>query len=329
MRPYDPISGRWLTYDSVWNARDPNYYTFCGGEPIMMFDADGRGFWGTFFSGSASDLYSTGARIVNGVVQAGAIGSDMIGSSAAGISDSVFGTDYEQYYQGYSQLYQNVYNNPSSGPSSSSILLGTANTELNVVTLGGASVVEGGYTAYNTGDYSQLQTSFAGIAIAGGASQTFSSLAPTTFRGVAATESPEDAFTSGFQANGDNMDLQSSAEGNTETGYGGSPDSGYVSTSQSFDVASQTYAGWGYGENGPVYQVQSWNGVNVNAELGASSPYPNDLEMAMPGGINGSQITGFYSSDGTFNSNPYFGLNSTYAGAVGTAYLPGALGTKR
>ena len=42
LRPYDPISGRWLTYDSVWNERDPNYYTFAGGEPINSFDSDGR-----------------------------------------------------------------------------------------------------------------------------------------------------------------------------------------------------------------------------------------------------------------------------------------------
>ena len=43
LRPYDPVSGRWLTYDSVWNARDPNYYSFTGGDPINGFDADGRG----------------------------------------------------------------------------------------------------------------------------------------------------------------------------------------------------------------------------------------------------------------------------------------------
>ena len=42
LRPYDPVSGRWLTYDSVWNERDPNYYSFAGGEPIMGFDPDGR-----------------------------------------------------------------------------------------------------------------------------------------------------------------------------------------------------------------------------------------------------------------------------------------------
>jgi RHS repeat-associated protein len=42
MRLYDPIAGMWLSYDSTWNERDPNYLTFCGGEPIMGFDADGR-----------------------------------------------------------------------------------------------------------------------------------------------------------------------------------------------------------------------------------------------------------------------------------------------
>jgi RHS repeat-associated protein len=42
MRPYDPVSGRWLTYDSLWNARDPNYYTFAGGDPINYFDSNGR-----------------------------------------------------------------------------------------------------------------------------------------------------------------------------------------------------------------------------------------------------------------------------------------------
>jgi RHS repeat-associated protein len=42
LRPYDPVSGQWLTFDSVWNGRDLNYYTFVGGDPINGFDADGR-----------------------------------------------------------------------------------------------------------------------------------------------------------------------------------------------------------------------------------------------------------------------------------------------
>jgi RHS repeat-associated protein len=42
LRPYDPISGRWLTCDSSWNERDPNYCTFACGDPINYFDGDGR-----------------------------------------------------------------------------------------------------------------------------------------------------------------------------------------------------------------------------------------------------------------------------------------------
>lgn len=42
LRPYDPVAGRWLTYDSLWNEQDPNYFTFCGGDPINSFDSDGR-----------------------------------------------------------------------------------------------------------------------------------------------------------------------------------------------------------------------------------------------------------------------------------------------
>jgi YD repeat-containing protein len=34
LRPYDPISGRWLTYDSVWNEIDVSGMSYCGGDPI-------------------------------------------------------------------------------------------------------------------------------------------------------------------------------------------------------------------------------------------------------------------------------------------------------
>ena len=42
IRMYDPVAGMWLSYDSTWNERDPNYLTFCGGDPINGFDSDGR-----------------------------------------------------------------------------------------------------------------------------------------------------------------------------------------------------------------------------------------------------------------------------------------------
>ncbi len=42
MRTYGPVAGMWLSYDSAWNDRDPNYLTFAGGDPINYFDSDGR-----------------------------------------------------------------------------------------------------------------------------------------------------------------------------------------------------------------------------------------------------------------------------------------------
>jgi RHS repeat-associated protein len=185
LRPYDPISGRWLTYDSVWNESDPNYYTFAGGEPIMGFDPDGRLgksvyneaeldasslFSSTMWGGMASDTYNLGARTVNGVVQAGAIGSDMIGSSSTGLYDSIFGTDYEANYQGYSTLYQNIYNTPSSGPTSGQILTGTVQADANVATLGLYGMTQAYYTGITTGNYNSAQdASLNALLLSGGA----------------------------------------------------------------------------------------------------------------------------------------------------------------
>jgi RHS repeat-associated protein len=42
LRPYNPVAGNWLSYDSTWNERDPNYLTFSGDDPINFFDPDGR-----------------------------------------------------------------------------------------------------------------------------------------------------------------------------------------------------------------------------------------------------------------------------------------------
>jgi RHS repeat-associated protein len=42
MREYNPVAGGWLSHDPVWNGRDPNCYSFAGGDPVNYFDADGR-----------------------------------------------------------------------------------------------------------------------------------------------------------------------------------------------------------------------------------------------------------------------------------------------
>ena len=41
-RTYDPVSGRWLSFDPAWNGQDPNGFSMSGGDPINSFDHDGR-----------------------------------------------------------------------------------------------------------------------------------------------------------------------------------------------------------------------------------------------------------------------------------------------
>ncbi len=42
-RTYDPVSGKFLSFDPLWNADDPEGYTFCAiGDPVNYFDPDGR-----------------------------------------------------------------------------------------------------------------------------------------------------------------------------------------------------------------------------------------------------------------------------------------------
>jgi RHS repeat-associated protein len=96
LRPYDPVSGRWLTYDSVWNERDPNYYSFAGGDPVNGFDADGRCVEG---GGTATgDLLTGTANLVN----------NTLGATAYALSSS-FAPDWSyQNLGGYAQNLANT-----------------------------------------------------------------------------------------------------------------------------------------------------------------------------------------------------------------------------
>jgi RHS repeat-associated protein len=81
LRPYDPVSGSWLTFDSAWNERDPNYYTFCGGDPVNAFDSDGR-----MASGFYTDV--TGGKIpvdASSSFMAGFDGANMLGAAPEGV----------------------------------------------------------------------------------------------------------------------------------------------------------------------------------------------------------------------------------------------------
>lgn len=79
------------------------------------------------------------------------------------------------------------------------------------------------------------------------------------------------AFGQGFTARGTSTDLLAHALDNT------SPPSAFVPTSASPTVAE------GFGQN--VYVIRPVNGIDVNQALGASSPFPGELEIAIPRGI--------------------------------------------
>jgi len=151
-RPYRPITADWLSADPLGHSTAPSLYSF-GGDPINYFDSSGR----------------ITTRVGNGILQAGAIGSDMIGQSTA----SIFG--YGGDYQGYSQLYQNIYNNPNTGPTASSILVGTLESEANVGTFGIYGMGKGFGIAAATGDYTQAQNGALGMLLMTPAARNLSS----------------------------------------------------------------------------------------------------------------------------------------------------------
>jgi RHS repeat-associated protein len=113
------------------------------------------------------------------------------------------------------------------------------------------------------------------------------------FRGV--NTSPNTVFNQGFTPKGDSMDLLAHALDSDE------PASGYISTSTSSNVASN------FGPN--VYAIRTpSNAVDVNATLGSASPYPDELEMAVPGSISGNQIRGVTMSGMNYSIlNPGYG----------------------
>jgi RHS repeat-associated protein len=83
-RYYNPESGGFLSTDPIWNGRDPNYYSFCGGDPINRFDADGRfgkavvnygyqnGIYGGDFRAAAQYFHNLAGATDNSYLGAGA-----------------------------------------------------------------------------------------------------------------------------------------------------------------------------------------------------------------------------------------------------------------
>ncbi len=41
-RDYDPVSGRWLSHDPIFDDADPNGFSMCGGDPVNRIDPNGK-----------------------------------------------------------------------------------------------------------------------------------------------------------------------------------------------------------------------------------------------------------------------------------------------
>jgi len=108
------------------------------------------------------------------------------------------------------------------------------------------------------------------------------------------TRSPADIFSKGFAPKGSNMNLLEHASMNHA-------DSGFVSTTHSLgsaqDFAAMIRADF-------IYSLRA-SGRDVNAELGAASPFPWENEIAVPGSIPGSSIEGAWGPGGWIG-NPGF-----------------------
>jgi RHS repeat-associated protein len=112
-RLYDPVSGMWLSYDSAWNERDPNYLTFCGGEPIMGFDPDGR--LGNQFYQTSVQQANAVAGWADDVVINTIVGTGVLANQAlAYASGDPYFSSQAQQWQSYMSPYANQgYYNPN------------------------------------------------------------------------------------------------------------------------------------------------------------------------------------------------------------------------
>lgn len=112
---------------------------------------------------------------------------------------------------------------------------------------------------------------------------------PYTYRGD--SRGPQDIFENGFQPRGNNTNLLDYTTNNTP--------SNFVSTSKSSSVAGD------FADN--IYVVKPRNGIDVNSTLGPKSPFPNELEIAIPGDVRPSDIRSVtIPKEGMSHLNPNF-----------------------
>jgi len=117
-RTYDPVSGRWLSFDPAWNTTDPNGFSAFGGDPINSFDPDGR------CSGAyanSSDPYPS--WIMDGIAEHGRLPDGILNNSPGADPYSLIG-----YWKPDGFSLSSLNNNSSAG-SQTSIVDTMLNTE--------------------------------------------------------------------------------------------------------------------------------------------------------------------------------------------------------
>ncbi len=123
--------------------------------------------------------------------------------------------------------------------------------------------------------------------------------AKSLFRGERSSVTPDITFEQGLLPKGTHGNLEQHITSNTTAGN-------FISTTSERGIAEQ-FAG----KNGYVYEIETTNYIDVNKVLGAKSPFPEQIEHAIPGGVNPSQIKGVWVMKnsvptGEFIPNPGF-----------------------
>jgi hypothetical protein len=108
-----------------------------------------------------------------------------------------------------------------------------------------------------------------------------SNVTTVTYRGDGRTH--ETIFQEGFKSKGTSTDLAHYAATNDP--------SIYISTSIDPEVAIDFATMYGT-KDGTLYTVKAQGGIDVNKTLGSKSPFPEEQEIAFPGGISSENILG-------------------------------------
>ena len=110
---------------------------------------------------------------------------------------------------------------------------------------------------------------------------------------------PEKVFKYGFTPKGSSSNLYEHVTSNASAGN-------FISTSKHKKIA-EGFAG----RNGYVYDIETKNGIDVNDILGINSPYPEQFEVSVFGGVSASEIRGAWKMEkgklvGEYIKNPNF-----------------------